>query len=133
MTVQEVKTGFINGNVLDQQTGRSRNVADDEEIMCMAPIPVYMLYGGFERDLDAAMVNEWPMDSSYSSTMHVYALTFLCSCMIKKYIQNYIKEFLSQAQLFGMIPPDARRWANEWLQQLFPMQPIGMTGQKGPT
>ena len=109
MTVQEVKTGFINGTVVDQQTGRSRNVSDEEEIMCMAPIPVYMLYDGFERDLDAVMVNEWLMDSSDSSTMHVHALTFLCSCMIRKYIQNYIKEFLPQAQLFGMIPPDARR------------------------
>ena len=30
LTVQEVKNGFINGNVVDQQIERARNVANEE-------------------------------------------------------------------------------------------------------
>ena len=50
--------------------------------MKVAPILSYFIYNGFEKDLDAAMIYERLMDSTYTSGMHSYALTVLHYCMI---------------------------------------------------
>ena len=54
LILQEVQTGFISVNVMDQRIGRSINSANEKEIVRMTPIPTYMVYDVFERDLDAA-------------------------------------------------------------------------------
>ena len=71
--------------------------------MRMAPILVYMVYNGFKNGLNADIVYERLMDISDSYAMHAHALTFLCSCMIGKWRQDDIKQFLPQVQLFGML------------------------------
>ena len=56
---QEFKKSLINGLSVNQRIGRASNVSIEEEIMHIATIHVYMVYNGFNRDLDAAMVYEW--------------------------------------------------------------------------
>ena len=99
--------------------------------MRIAPIPEYMMYNGFERNLNADKVYERLMDSSESSTIISHALTFLHYCLIGKWIQNDSKPFLPQAQLFDMLSIDARRWAQVRFLQLLPGNYMGMTGQIG--
>ena len=65
--------------------------------------------------------------------MHSHKLTFLRSCIISKLRLDYSKPFLHQSQFFGMLFPDARRWAHSRLSQIFPTQQMGMTGQQCPT
>ena len=52
--------------------------------MHLAPIPAYLMYDGFEMDLDAALVYERLRDCQHPSPMLTHAITFLRSCMIGK-------------------------------------------------
>ena len=62
--------------------------------MEIAPILEYLIYDGFEKYLDAAMVYERLMYITGTSVMHLHALTFLCSCMIVQLRPNNSKLLL---------------------------------------
>ena len=58
LTPEDVRTGFTNIHVVDQQIEKASNVTDEEEIMKIAPVQAYLIYYGFEKYLDEAMVYE---------------------------------------------------------------------------
>ena len=65
---------------MDQhQVTSARHVITESEIMHIAPVPAYMVYDGFNKDLDAVMVYERIMDVQDRSPMLDHALTFLRS------------------------------------------------------
>ena len=76
---EDFQSGFTNGQGVDQQLERASNVTEEEEIMKIASIPSYLIYDGFDKDLDSAMVYERLMDSTEKSYMHSHSLTFLHS------------------------------------------------------
>ena len=79
------------------------------------------------------MVYERLMDSTETSDMQSHVLTFLRSCMIGQWRLNNAKPFLAQAKFFGMPPPDARRWEQSRLSQIFPTYHMVTEVQQGPT
>ena len=79
LTPEDVQTGFTNEHAVDQQLERASNVTNTEEIIKMSTIPSYLIYDGFEKDLNAAMVYERIMDITETSDMHSHMLTFLHS------------------------------------------------------
>jgi len=54
-----VQTVFATGNVaVNAPVQGALAVNEEAEIMNISPIPAYLVYDGFEQDLDAAMVYE---------------------------------------------------------------------------
>ena len=43
------------------------------------------------------------------------------------------KQLIPKAYLFGMLPPEERRWAHTRFVKLFPIHNMGVTSQKFPT
>jgi hypothetical protein len=86
----------------------------------IAAIPTYLVYDGFNKDLDAAEVYERVMDCQEASDMRTHALAFLRSCMIGGWRLNDAKPFIATDQFYGMLPPEARVWANQQCRTLFP-------------
>ena len=76
------------------------------------------------------MVYKRLMNSIETSYMHSHALTFICSCMIGKWILNDAKPLLSQSQFFRIIPPDSGQWSHSRFIQIFPTKHIVMAGHQ---
>ena len=56
------------------------NVMNSEQTMQMAPIPPYLVYDGFEKDLDTALVLERILNfSTKTSNMLTHLHNFLCA------------------------------------------------------
>ena len=63
-----VQTVFTAGNVaVNAPVLGAIAVIEEAETMEIAPIPAYLVYDGFEQDLDAAMVYERLMDCQHDS------------------------------------------------------------------
>ena len=133
LTPKYIQTSFANGHVVYDQIERASNVIYEEEIMNIPAIFSYLIYYGFGKYLDVAMVYERLLYSIETSVMHSHKMIFLCSCMVLKWRLDYVKTFLQQAQIFEMLPLDARQWLHSRFSQLLPRQNMGMAGQKVPT
>ena len=70
----------------------------------------YFICDEFEKDLDVVMVYERLIDITKTTATNSNALNFLSYCMIGQWRLNYDKPLLTQLQLFGMPPLDARQW-----------------------
>ena len=53
--------------------------------------------------------------------------------MIGQWKLNDTKTFLHQEKLFGMLPPEERRWAYTRFVKILPIQNMGVTEQQIPT
>ena len=104
----------------------AKDVAHEERIMNIAPIPAYLLYDGFEKDLDSAMVYERLRYCQHPSPMLTHAITFLRSCMVGKWRENDRKPFPKPTYFTNMPSHEARMWAQQRSKALFPtlQQPI---------
>ena len=122
LTDAEIQTVFQTGNhLVDQKVEKANNVTNHaEDILRIAAIPTYLVYDGFNTDLDAAEVYERVMDCQEASDMRTHALAFLRSCMIGGWRLNDAKPFIATDQFYGMLPPEARVWANQQCRTLFP-------------
>jgi len=122
ITAAVVQTVFAAGNVaVNASVQGALAVNEEAEIMNISPIPAYLVYDGFEQDLDAAMVYERLMDCQHDSPMRTHALAFLRSCMIGGWRARDNKPFVSHATFFGMVPTPARLWAAQRFKDLFPL------------
>jgi hypothetical protein len=121
LTDAEIQTVFQTGNhLVDQKVEKANNVTNHADILRIAAIPTYLVYDGFNTDLDAAEVYERVMDCQEASDMRTHALAFLRSCMIGGWRLNDAKPFIATDQFYGMVPPEARVWANQQCRTLFP-------------
>jgi len=121
LTDAEIQTVFQTGNhLVDQKVEKANNVTNHADILRIAAIPTYLVYDGFNKDLDAAEVYERVMDCQEASDMRTHALAFLRSCMIGGWRLNDAKPFIATDQFYGMVPPEARVWANQQCRTLFP-------------
>jgi len=74
LTEAEIETAFHSGShAVDAHVQRASNVANEEEILCIAPVPAYLVWDGFDQDLDAALVYERLMDLQHDSPMRTHA------------------------------------------------------------
>ena len=73
--------------------------------MKIAPIPSYLIYDGFEKNLDASIVYERLMDIIETPDMHSHALTFMRSLMIRKWRLNNVKTLLTSSTVLWNYTP----------------------------
>ena len=64
LTPEDVQKGFTIRHVVAQQLERAININDEEETTKIAPIQSYLIYDGFEKDLDTAMVYKRLIEST---------------------------------------------------------------------
>ena len=75
LTDAAILTAFQGGNqAVDQPVARANAVTNKHNIMRIAPIPAYLVFDGFETDLDASMVYERLMDIHDKTPMIEHAL-----------------------------------------------------------
>ena len=120
LTDAAIQTAFTAGKAVNAAVERAGQVNDKEEIMCIAPIPAYLVWDGFEQDLDASMVYERLLDCQHDSPMRTHALAFLRSCMIGGWRVQDEKPFVPVAMFFAMVPAQARLWAAQRFKDIFP-------------
>lgn len=64
-------------NMVNAMVQIASNLQGEEEMLTLAQIPAYLVWGRFKQDLDAGMVYKWLMDSHHLSLSCIHALTFL--------------------------------------------------------
>ena len=121
LTPQEVETVFQGGNhAVTAEVMKAKDVQGTAQIHRLCPIPSHMVLDGFVNDLDAAEVYERVMDSQHDSPMRDHALQFLRTCMIGTWRSADTKPFVPSNEFFQMAPPEARVWAVQRFQAVFP-------------
>ena len=105
---------------LNKHVARATAVATTQEIMKIAPIPTYLVYDGFENDLDAVIVYERLRACQHPSDMLDHAIAFLRSCLIGKWRLHDNTPSTSPAEFTTMPHQEARRWATSRCRALFP-------------
>ena len=118
----EVAEIFAGGNhVVDKPVMKAQAVTGNAiAAMRIAPIPAYLVWDGFDKDLDAALVYERLMESQHESRMKTHALMFLRSCMIGGWRLADTKPFLPAGQFYAMLPAEARLWGAKRFERLLP-------------
>ena len=86
--------------------------------MKIAPIPAYLVWDRFDKDLDATMVYERLMYCQHDSEMRTHVVTFLWSCMVGCWRDNDEKPFLPAEVFYNMLPPEAHIWGMKRFTQL---------------
>ena len=127
LTEAEVEAVFQSGtHKVDAMVQQASNVNGEEIMMKIAPIPAYLVWNGFDKDLDAAMVYERLMDCQHDSEMRTHAVTFLQSCIVGRWRDNDEKPFLPAEVFYNMLPPEVRIWGVKRFKQLLPTlgQPV---------
>ena len=137
ITTAQVATVFELGtHRIDQPVKKALDVNDETTTMKIAPIPPYLVYDGFEQDLDATMVYERVMDCQHDSPMRTNVLElFLHTCMIGQWRTADIKPFLPAEQFHRMLSREARLWAATQMDKLLPelsLAPAPVTPARGP-
>ena len=135
ITTEEVAVVFRGGaHVVDRPVMKAQAVQGTENtVMKIAPIPAYLVWDGFDKDLDAAMIYERLMDCQHESPMKTHALLFLRSCMIGGWRLNDTKPFLPATQFYAMLPAEARLWGAQRFSRLLPDigRPAPITPERG--
>lgn len=115
---------------VDQPVAPAREVTTEASIMRIAPVPAYMIFDGFNDDLDASMVYERLMDVQDRTPMIDHALMFLRSCMIGQWRQQDIRPHIPINEFFGMVHSTARLWANNRFSAVSPFRPARQQAQQ---
>jgi len=100
--------------------------------MRIAPIPAYLVFDGFETDLDASMVYERLMDIHDKTPMIEHALEFIKGCMVGGWRINDVKPFIPHNEFYGMVHSTARIWANSRFAVIMPYGTVGQQQQQQP-
>ena len=86
----------------------------------MDPIPPYLVYYGFEKDLDAALVLERILNASTTtSNMLTHLHNFLRACLTSHNTGDN-KPYVGNNELAAAPSMAARRWAKEKFSKCFP-------------
>ena len=95
-------------------------VSNTATVMALAPIPPYLVYDGFDTDLNAAEVLERVLkDSEATSDMFKHLQDFLRACLTAHNAGDN-KPFVPSASMTGAPPRAARQWAKEKFTKCFP-------------
>ena len=94
-------------------------VAETSSLMQISPIPPFLVYDGFEKNLDVAEVLERVLaaDTKGSNT-YAHLMAFLRACLSSHNI-NGNKPYVEHTILVAP-PADARRWGNAKFKKCFP-------------
>ena len=97
------------------------NVTNTENIMQLAPIPAFLIYDGFHRNLDASDVYErvLTLDNTNKIPCFTHLKKFLLSCMNSHNLGDN-KPWISQDHLMQPVSAPARRWAKKKFETIFP-------------
>ena len=94
-------------------------VADTSSLMQISPIPPFLVYDGFETNLDAAEVLERVLAAdTEGSNMYTHLMAFLRACLSSHNI-NDNKPYVEHTILVAP-SADARRWGNAKFKKCFP-------------
>jgi len=130
LTDAVILMAFQGGNqAVDQPVARANAVTNKHNIMCIAPIPAYLVFDGFETDLDASMVYERLMDIHDKTLMIEHALEFIKACMVGGWRNDDVKPFIPHNEFYGMVHSTARLWANSGFAVITPYGPVGQQQQ----
>lgn len=95
-------------------------VTTSAEIIKLAPVPPYLVYDGFENDLDAALVLERVMSTdTQTSTSLTHLKTFLRACLSSHKTSDN-KPYLLGSELSAAPNMMAKRWAKTKFKMCFP-------------
>ena len=97
-----------------------RAVTDTVETMMLAPVPAYLVYDGFEDDVDAALLLERVMTNEVIDTdCGDHLEGFLRACL-SSHNAGDSKPYVTDASFSAPAPTKARQWARETFKKLFP-------------
>lgn len=97
-----------------------RSIATANSIMKAAPVPAYIVYDGFHRNLDAAEVYERLLTiNTDDNDMFEHLKRFLRACL-GAHNADDAKPWVSQDDLFQPLTTPAKRWAKQKFKSLFP-------------
>ena len=95
-------------------------VTTTEELLQLAPIPAYLVYDGFENDLDAAVVLERVLSVNPVETDSIKHLkSFLRACL-SAHNSPDIKPYVVSTEFSATATVPARQWAKQTFAKLFP-------------
>ena len=98
-----------------------RTTNTTKNIMNIAPIPAYLIYDGFEKELNAADIYERILqETAHPSDMLTHAAAFLRSTLIGPYRNDDNKPFVPLQDWNRMIPREAKLWRKEKVEAIFP-------------
>jgi len=133
LTDAAILTAFQGGNqAVDQPVARANAVTNKHNIMHIAPIPAYLVFDGFETDLDSSMVYERLMDIHDKTPMIEHALEFVKGCMVGGWRIDYVKPFIPHNEFYCMVHYTARIWANSRFAVITPYGTVGQQQQQQP-
>ena len=89
-------------------------------LMNIAPIPAYLVYDGFEKELNAGEIYERILQSTHTSDMLKHASAFLRSVLVGPYRNDDNKPHIPLTEWNSMIPRHAKLWRKEKVEHLFP-------------
>ena len=90
----------------------------EEDTMSISTIPEYLFYNGFNQDISVASVYERIQDSQHDYPIRDHAILSLLSYMVGSCINTDTKPFAPHRELYKMIPPQARMWAQRRFEQI---------------
>ena len=105
-TVQQLLTD--KGTTFGRYLVAPRNVNDREIIMKVAPIPTYMVYNGFAKDLHAADIYKQLLKSEFQNDMIDHAKKFLRAQLVGPLRNKDNKPYVSQQDWNQMPPVEAK-------------------------
>ena len=89
------------------------------EVFKLAPIPPYMVYDGFDQDLDAALVLECIMSTTNTSTSVTHIKNFLRACL-SLHNSSDNKPYLLGTELSAAPSMVSKKWAKTKFSLCFP-------------
>jgi hypothetical protein len=94
-------------------------VSESQDIMQIAPIPPFLVYDGFGKDLNAALIYERILFTDRDGLpLYQHAKQLLLACLSKHNAADP-KPYIAQRLLLQQQTIDARRWANNRFQKHF--------------
>ena len=119
-TDQDIEEAFAAGHTLGRPTHRAITVNTAAGCMRLAPVPAYLVYDGFDTDLEAAVVYERLRTSAYTGdAWHDDALALCRSCLVGNWRNNDEKPFLDANPFTTLLPAPARTWAANTFRSKF--------------
>ena len=118
-TDSKIEAVFQSGtHDVGSSTMTAQNLSGKKDIMSIATILAYMVYNGFNQDINAALVYEKIWYIQNYSPMRDHALVFLHSCMVVILRNTDTKPFSLHNQFQDKFPPQSRMWAQWRFEQL---------------
>ena len=105
-------------------------VTGSEELIQIAPIPAYLVYDGFEQDLDAACVLERVLSVNPTETDNIKHLKKFLRACLSAHNSADNKPYVSSTVFSATATVPARQWAKQTFERLFP--PLAATSSAPP-